>query len=56
MLAGRLEEAHALAEQALVLAHEYRERGNQAYILRLLGEIAARREPPEIALAKTQYR
>jgi tetratricopeptide (TPR) repeat protein len=56
MVAGCLEEAHTLAEQALALAREYRERGNQAYILRLLGEIAARREPPEIALAKTHYR
>ena len=47
MLAGRLEEAHALAERALALARERQERGNQAYALRLLGDIAARREPPE---------
>ena len=47
VLAGRLEEAHALAERALALAREHQERGNQAYALRLLGEIAARREPPE---------
>ena len=32
---------------ALALAHEHQERGNQAYALRLLGEIAAQREPPE---------
>jgi tetratricopeptide (TPR) repeat protein len=46
MLAGLLEEAHALAEQALALARERQERGHQAYALRLLGDIAARREPP----------
>ena len=45
LLAGRLEEAHALAERALALAREHQERGHQAYALRLLGEIAARREP-----------
>ena len=38
--AGRLEEAHALAERALALAREHQERGHQAYALRLLGEIA----------------
>jgi len=56
MLAGRLEEAQALAARALLLAHTHQERGNQAYVLRLLGEIAARREPLEIALAETHYR
>jgi class 3 adenylate cyclase/tetratricopeptide (TPR) repeat protein len=55
MLAGRLEEAHALAEQALTLARAYHERGNQAYALRLLGEIAAHREPQESAKAETYY-
>jgi tetratricopeptide (TPR) repeat protein len=45
MLAGRLEEAHPLAEQALALTRQRQERGNQAYALRLLGDIAARREP-----------
>ena len=48
LLAGRLEEAHALAERALALARAHQERGHQAYALRLLGDIAARREPPEI--------
>jgi tetratricopeptide (TPR) repeat protein len=56
MLAGRLEEAHALAERALALAHEHQEHSNQAYALRLLGEIAARREPPEHEQAETYYR
>jgi hypothetical protein len=52
MVAGRLEEAHALAERALAHAHERQERGHQAYALRLLGEIAARRDPPEVEEAE----
>jgi tetratricopeptide (TPR) repeat protein len=56
MLAGHLEEAHTLAERALAHACEYQERGNQAYALHLLGEIATRREPPEIAQAEAYYR
>jgi class 3 adenylate cyclase/tetratricopeptide (TPR) repeat protein len=56
LLAGHLEEAHALAERALALAREHQERGHQAYALRLLGDIAARREPLESALAEAHYR
>jgi tetratricopeptide (TPR) repeat protein len=41
LLAGRQEEAHALADRALALAHEHQERSRQAYALCLLGEIAA---------------
>jgi tetratricopeptide (TPR) repeat protein len=53
--AGHLEEAYTLAEQALALAREHQERGNQAYALRLLGDIAARREPPENDQAEAHY-
>jgi class 3 adenylate cyclase/tetratricopeptide (TPR) repeat protein len=56
LLAGRLEEAHALAEQALALARGHQERGHQAYALRLLGDITARREPPDVAQAEAHYR
>jgi class 3 adenylate cyclase/tetratricopeptide (TPR) repeat protein len=56
MWAGRPEEAQALAARALALAHEHQERGHQAYALRLLGEIAAQREPPERTLAQAHYR
>ena len=56
MLAGRLEEAQALAESALALAHAHQERGNQAYALRLLGDIAMRRDPPEVEQAEAYYR
>jgi hypothetical protein len=45
MLASRLEEAQALAEDALAHAREDRERGHQAYVLHLLGNIAAARSP-----------
>ena len=54
-LAGRLEESHALAEQTLALACVHQERGHQAYALRLLGEIAARCDPPEVEQAETYY-
>ena len=56
MLAGRLEEAQALAEGALAHAHEHQERGHEAYALRLLGDIAARREPPKSDQAEAHYR
>jgi class 3 adenylate cyclase/tetratricopeptide (TPR) repeat protein len=55
LLAGDLEEAYALAEGVLTLTRKHQERGNQAYALRLLGDIAARREPPEIDLAEAHY-
>jgi class 3 adenylate cyclase/tetratricopeptide (TPR) repeat protein len=56
LLSDRLAEAHTLAEQALELACAHKERGNQAYALRLLGDIAARRDPPESAPAEAHYR
>jgi tetratricopeptide (TPR) repeat protein len=55
VLAGRLEEAHTLAEQALAHAREHQERGLQAYALRLLGEIATRRDPSESTQAEACY-
>jgi tetratricopeptide (TPR) repeat protein len=56
LLAGRLEEAHALTEGTLVLARAHQERGHQAYALHLLGDIAARRDPPEATQADAHYR
>jgi tetratricopeptide (TPR) repeat protein len=56
LLAGHLEEAHALAERALALAREHQELGNQAYALRFLGEIGVRREPAETEQAESHYR
>jgi tetratricopeptide (TPR) repeat protein len=56
LLAGHLEDAHALAERALALTRAHQERGHEAYALRLLGDIAARRTPPEGEAAGTFYR
>jgi class 3 adenylate cyclase/tetratricopeptide (TPR) repeat protein len=53
--AGRLEDAHVLAEGVLAHARIHQTRGHQAHALRLLGEIAARREPPEIEPAEAHY-
>ncbi len=55
-LAGRLEEATQVAMRALELARTHQERGNQAYVLRLLGDIAAHRQPPEVEPAEASYR
>jgi tetratricopeptide (TPR) repeat protein len=56
VLAGRLEEAHTLAEHTLALTRRHQQRGHEAYALRLLGDIAAHRQPPESALAEDHYR
>ena len=56
MLQAALEEAHTLAERTLALARQHQERGHQAYALRLLGDIAARREPSEVEQAEAHYR
>ena len=55
MLVGHLEEARTLAERALAIACEYQQRGHQAYALHLLGEIAMRRDPLDVAPAKAHY-
>jgi len=55
LLAGRMEEAHTLAKRTLVLARERQERGHEAYALRLLSDIAARREPLESDQAGEYY-
>ena len=52
---GRLSDAFPLAERVLALSHGRKERGNQAWALRLLGEIAMHREPPEAAQAEGHY-
>jgi class 3 adenylate cyclase/tetratricopeptide (TPR) repeat protein len=54
--AGRLEEAQALADGALALARAHQERGHEAYVLHLLGEIAAHRTPPDVDAAAAHYR
>jgi tetratricopeptide (TPR) repeat protein len=56
LLSGHLEEAHVLAAQALTLARAYHQRGQQAYALCLLGDIAAHRDPPKVEEAEDSYR
>jgi class 3 adenylate cyclase/tetratricopeptide (TPR) repeat protein len=56
LLAGCLDEAHALVERSLALTRAHQERGNETYALYLLGDIAARSEPPEVELAEDHYR
>jgi predicted ATPase len=56
LLAGHLEDAHTCAERVLTLARAHQERGHQAYALRLLGEIAAHRVPPDVDEAAAHYR
>ncbi len=56
LLAGHLEEAQALAERTLALTRAHQERGNQAYALHLLGDIAAHRAPPDVDEAAAHYR
>jgi tetratricopeptide (TPR) repeat protein len=56
LLAGRFEDAHTLTARALALARQHQERGNQAYALRLFGEIAAHRDPLDVNAAAAHYR
>jgi tetratricopeptide (TPR) repeat protein len=55
LFAGRQAEALALAERALALARTYKERGNEAYILQILGEILAHRDPSNAEGAERHY-
>src|SRR5262249_24107545 len=48
--------AAELAARAFALAREYEQRGIEAWILRLRGEIAAHRDPPDARLADSYYR
>jgi tetratricopeptide (TPR) repeat protein len=55
LLAGRRDEALAVARCALDLAHQQKERGNEAWVLRLLGEIASQADPPDLESAQAHY-
>jgi tetratricopeptide (TPR) repeat protein len=56
LLVGRVDEASALAERLLELSHTHTGHGYQAYAWRLLGEVARRRQPPDIDQAAAHYR
>ncbi|MEE8301136.1 MAG: tetratricopeptide repeat protein, partial [Candidatus Tectomicrobia bacterium] len=55
LLADRLQDSIDLLGQALALSRKNKERGTEAYALRLLGAIAARRDPPDTDQAETHY-
>jgi tetratricopeptide (TPR) repeat protein len=56
LLAGNLEEASSLAERALALSRLHKARGNEAWSLRLLGDIALYGQPPDIVQSKIYYK
>jgi DNA-binding SARP family transcriptional activator len=56
LLAGRVDDALGFADQALRLARQRGERGDEAWTLRLHGEIHSRRHPCELERAAGSYR
>ena len=54
-LAGRGEEAWQHARQALDLARQHKERGNEALALHQLGAVQAHADPPDVAQAEAHY-
>jgi tetratricopeptide (TPR) repeat protein len=56
LLAGRRAEAVPLAQWALTLARDHKERGYEAHALRLLGAIATQGEAPDVERSATHYR
>jgi tetratricopeptide (TPR) repeat protein len=52
---GEVEEADRLAQRGLANARERNRRGEEAWALWLLGEIAMHRDPPDLALADVHY-
>src|SRR5207253_5925477 len=55
-LTGRSEEAWQHARQALDLARQQKERGNEALALHQLGVVYAHADPPDVVQAEAYYR
>src|SRR5262249_25833169 len=55
LMAGRINDAIDIGRRALVLARRQQERGSEAWVLRLLGEIAAYADPPSQEHAREHY-
>ena len=53
--AGRRDDAVAVARRAFDLAQRQKERGNEAWVLHLLGDIAAHADPPDQESAEGHY-
>jgi tetratricopeptide (TPR) repeat protein len=56
LMDGRSKEASAVADRALALSRECSEHRNEAWVLHILGRIAARRDPPDADVAEQHYR
>jgi len=56
LLAGEIVEGDRCAEAALDMARRYRQRGWEAWALRLLGEVAVRGDPLDLAAAERHFR
>ena len=55
LMAGRPEAAMQHATRAVEISRAQKERGYEAYALRLLGKIAAHGHPPDVGQAETRY-
>jgi hypothetical protein len=55
LFARRTKYAYELGHRALDAARTHKERGREAWALQLLGEIATRGEPPDLASARRYY-
>jgi tetratricopeptide (TPR) repeat protein len=56
LLAGRFADAGQQAQYALERSRDLKQRSHEAYALRLLGAIAAQRQPPDAEAATAAYR
>jgi tetratricopeptide (TPR) repeat protein len=54
--AGRIEDALHQAQHAVEVCRQHQQRGHEAWAIRLLGEVAAQRNPPEVEQAEAHYR
>jgi hypothetical protein len=55
LLARRMDDAARVGRQALELSRNRKERGYEAWALRLLGEIASHCDPPDVGAAEAHY-
>lgn len=56
LLAGRIDDAIQTSQRALTLSRDYKERGHEAWTLRILGEIVSHYTPPDADQAEAYYR
>jgi len=55
LLSGRLEDAGKVGLRALELSKNHKERGHEAWVLKLLGDIALSNDPPNTKQAEAYY-